>query len=326
MINLIYNEQLKLLRKKRLYVIMVMIFILVSLFTYAQYKQTNELIEKMGHVNWRVQLQQKIVDTQNRLNSTNIPNDFKQTLKIQVSQQQYYLDHNIDPAAPGAPTFMRIFIENAISLLLPLLVLVIASDLVSSEYSNGTIKLLLTRPVKRWKILMSKYFALLLSISLILFCMALFSYLISGLIFGYNGWSLPMITGFKADGNTLNTTGAYTIPLWKYVVIEYGLAWFVGVVVGALTLLLSVLIRSTAAVMGIMLASLIAGAILVNMVSSWHSAKYLFMLNLQLTHYIHGTNPPITGMTLGFSLIVLLIWLVISIIFSFAIFTKQDVY
>lgn len=52
--------------------------------------------------------------------------------------------------------------------------------------------------------------------------------------------------------------------------------------------------------MGIMLAALISGAILSNMVSSWHSAKYLFMVNLRLTDYIKGAAPPIEGMRLAF--------------------------
>ena len=67
----------------------------------------------------------------------------------------------------------------------------------------------------------------------------------------------------------------------------------------------SVLIRSTAAGMGIMLAALVSGSILSAMVSSWESAKYLFMVNLNLTGYLNGMAPPIEGMTLLFSIGVL---------------------
>jgi ABC-2 type transport system permease protein len=75
-----------------------------------------------------------------------------------------------------------------------------------------------------------------------------------------------------------------------------------------------------------MLAALISGAILNNMVSSWHSAKYLFMVNLRLTDYLRGMAPPIEGMTLSFSLMVLLIWWVAAIFVSFYVFMKKDVY
>ncbi len=326
MINLVYNEQLKIFSKKRLFVIMLIIAILVPIITYAQYKQDKTAEEKLGTKDWRVQLQQSIVDTQNRLSSSQLPEDFAQYLKIELTQEQYYLDHNINPNSPGAPTFMRIFAENAIDLLLPLLVMVVAADLVSAEASGGTIKVLLTRPVKRWKILLSKYIALLFGISLIILCVAILSYAISGIVFGYKGWNMPMLTGFITKGEDLITTHVHLISQWKYILMEFGLVWFVCVVVGTLTFMLSVLIRSTAAVMGIMLAALIAGAILVNMVSSWQSAKYLFMVNLQLTDYVNGTKPPIEGMTLGFSITVLLVWMIASLIVAFTVFNRRDVY
>lgn len=135
-----------------------------------------------------------------------------------------------------------------------------------------------------------------------------------------------MLTGFSTHGTTLITTHAILIPLWKYLLIEFGLAWFVCTVVGTITLMLSVIIRSTAAVMGIMLAALITGTILANLASSWTNAKYLFMVNLQLTDYINGTSPPVEGMTLGFSLSVLLVWMTASIVVAFTVFCRKDMY
>lgn len=326
MIQLIYNEQLKLWKKKRILVIILIIACLVPIFTYAQYKESKALQEKIGTTDWRVKLQKQIVDTQNRLGSASLSDDFKKYLRITLSQEQYYLNHNINPNAPGAPTFMRVFIENAIGMLLPLFVMVAASDIVSAEAGSGTIKLLLTRPVKRWRILLSKYIAMLLSVSFILLCTAVFTYGISGLVFGYHGWNMPILTGFTIKGDELLTSHVHAVSQWKYLLMAFGLAWFVGVVSGSLTFMLSVLLRSTAAVMGIMLSSLIAGAILTNMVSAWPSAKYLFMVNLQLTNYLNGTSPPVAGMTLGFSVAVLLVWLFLSLVVFFVVFTKRDVY
>ena len=77
-------------------------------------------------------------------------------------------------------------------------------------------------------------------------------------------------------------------PQWQYILMEFGLAWFVALVVGTLSFMLSVLIKSTAAGMGVMLACLISGTILSNMVSAWESAKYLFMVNLELINYLEG--------------------------------------
>ncbi|MFC0189726.1 ABC transporter permease subunit [Fictibacillus aquaticus] len=326
MTSLVHNEMLKLLRKKRLYVIILIIAFLVPLFTYAQFKQIQTAAEKLGTDDWRTRLQQEIVDTQNRLSSSRIQDEWRKFLKVRLTQQQYYLDNDINPQAPGAPTFMRVFAENSIDLLLPLLVMVVAADLVSSEASGGTIKLLLTRPVQRWRILLSKYLALLLSVSFIVLMVGILSYLISGIVFGYGGWNLPLLTGFSVQGDELVTNSVHMVPQWQYILMEFGLVWFVCVAVGTLTFMLSVLLRSTAAVMGIMLASLIAGAILVNMVSSWESAKYFFMVNLQLTNYVSGMALPIEGMSLGFSMAVLAVWTIAALVISFVVFTKRDVY
>lgn len=317
---------LKLLAKKRLLVIAAIIAVLVALFTYAQLRQVETQRERMGTSDWKTILQQQIIDTQNRLSSSRISEEWKKQLQVSLQQQQYYLDHNINPSEPGAPTFMRMFIENSIDLFLPLMVMVIASDLVSSEHSQGTIKLLLTRPIKRWRVLLSKYVTLCLAISAIVAIMGFLSYLISGLVFGYKGWGAPILTGFSAAGSTLDTSGVKLVGQWQYLLMEFGLVWFVAIVVGTLSFMLSVLIRSTAAGMGIMLAALISGAILSNMVSSWESAKYLFMVNLRLTDYMTGTAPPIEGMTLSFSLAVLLAWWAAGLFISLYVFINKDVY
>ncbi|SFA71722.1 MULTISPECIES: ABC transporter permease [unclassified Bacillus (in: firmicutes)] len=326
MIKLVQNEMMKLMAKKKLLVIAAIIGVLVVLFTYAQFKQIETQREKLGTTDWKSLLQQQIIDTQNRLSSSRINDEWKKQLQVSLQQQQYYLDNNINPSEPGAPTFMRMFIENASDLFLPLMVMVIAADLVSSEHSLGSIKLLLTRPVKRWKVLLSKYMTLCLAISAVIAITGILSYVISGAIFGYRGWSAPILSGFKVTASGLDTSSVRLVEQWQFLWMEFGLVWFVAIVVGTLSFMLSVLIRSTAAGMGIMLAALISGAILSNMVSSWTSAKYFFMVNLKLTDYMNGKAPPIEGMTLSFSLMVLLVWWAAALFVSFFVFTKKDVY
>ena len=317
---------MKLLAKKRLLIIGVIVAVLVVLFTYAQYKQAEEQREKLGTDDWRTAVQQQIIDIQNRLSSSRMLDEWREQLQVTVKQQQYYLDHNINPSEPGAATFTRMFIENASSLFIPLLVMIVASDLVSSESSQGTIKLLLTRPVPRWKILMSKYITLLLSISIIVAMTGVLAYALSGVVFGYHGWNAPIITGFTVEAGNVDTSGVRLISQWQLLLMDFGLVWYIAVVVGTLAFMLSVLIRSTPAGMGIMLAALISGAILNNMVSSWESAKYFFMVNLQLTNYLSGVAPPIEGMTLLSSVLILFVWWLAALIVSFIVFIRKDVY
>jgi ABC-2 type transport system permease protein len=260
------------------------------------------------------------------LSSPGILEEWKRTLQVQVQILQYYVDHDINPDEPNGVTFTREFMRNAIGLFIPLMVLVIASDLVSSEHAGGTIKLLLTRPVRRWKILLSKYIAMMLYVSLIVITIAALCYGISGAVFGYGGWHIPTLTGFQISGSEVNFANVHAVVHWKYMWMEVGLVWFSSLVVGAIALMVSVLIRSTAAGMGIMLATIIAGSILSAMASSWESAKYFFMLNLDTVGYLAGSPPAIPGMDLTFSIMVLTIWTFASILVSFGVFTRQDIY
>ncbi|HDX9579275.1 ABC transporter permease [Bacillus cytotoxicus] len=322
--NLVYNEAEKIYRKKRIVVVMLILAILIPIFVYAQYREVQTTEKRLGTSDWKVSLQQQIVDSQNRLNNSRLPEEWKAWLKVRVQQQQYYLDHNINPIAPGAPTFVRMFIEQGITLFIPLLIMIVAIDIVSGERSDGTMKMLLTRPIRRWKILLSKYATMVLFISIILLLVLVLSYVLSGTVFGYAGWNLPVLTGFITEKDTLNTSFVHLIPQWQYIVMAYGLAWFVAIVVGTISFMVSVLIRNTPAGMGVMLAALIAGGILNNFATSWEGAKYIFSVNLSLTDYLSGQLPALQGLSMSFSLLNLTIWAVVSLVIAFAVFTKQD--
>ncbi|MDB5054711.1 MAG: putative rane protein [Bacilli bacterium] len=328
MINLyplIHNETIKMLKKRRFLVIILIIAIMIPVFTYAQLKVSESTRKQFGTTDWHATTQQHIQEITNRLNNSRMPDVYKQYLQVQLKSLQYSLDKNIDPSSPNGVTFTRDFFKNAFGLFIPLMVAIIAADIVSSEHSTGTIKILLTRPVRRWKVLMSKWITLTLFISLIVLMTGVLCYAISGFVFGYAGWNLPVITGLQVTGTDFSTANAHVIPQWLFLIMEMGLGWFSCVVVGCLSLMVSVLVRSTAAGMGIMLATLIAGTILVNMVSSWESAKYLFMVNLETVNFLNGTLPPVPGLTLPFSLTVLSIWALASLTVSFRVFTKRDI-
>jgi ABC-2 type transport system permease protein len=294
------------------------------MFTYAQMRSSERSQEKFNG-DWKLELQQQITDNQNSLGSDRVPEEWKKYRVIIVQQLQYYLDHDVNPKEPNGVTFTREFMDNSISLFIPLLIMAIASDIVSGERTTGTIKMLLTRPVKRWKVLLSKLIAMLMFVSLIVLSTFAISYIVSGAAFGYVGFNIPVFTGFQLIGSDVDLSAVHAIPQWEYLLMQCGLIWFVAVTIALLAFMVSVLVKSTAASIVVMMATLIAGSILTNMASSWTSAKYLFMVNLQLTNYLSGTPAPIEGMNLNFSLIVLGVWALISVIVSFTVFTKRDI-
>ncbi|MBE9914876.1 ABC transporter permease [Paenibacillus donghaensis] len=321
---LIKNETIKIVKKKRFYVILLILAVLVPMFVYAQMRSAERTREKFAG-DWRLEVQQQITDNENSLASDRVPDEWKKFRKIFVQQLQYYLDHDVNPNAPNGVTFTREFMNNSINLFIPLLIMAIASDIVSGERTSGTIKMLLTRPVKRWKVLLSKLITLFMFTSLIIVSAFIITYVVSGAVFGYKGFELPVFTGFQISGSDVDMAAVHAVPQWKYLLMQGGLIWFVGLVIASLAFMVSVLVRSTAASIVVMMASLIAGTILTNMAAAWNSAKYLFMVNLKITDYLSGTPAPIEGMNLTFSLAVLSAWAIAAIAISFLVFTKRDI-
>ncbi|HAK99662.1 ABC transporter permease, partial [Exiguobacterium sp.] len=247
MIGLVRNEVTKIASKRRFAVVAIILIVLVSMFTYAQYRDIQEQIKKQGTLDWRVELQQDIVDTQNRLASSSIQDEFRQFLEFDLKQNQYYLDNDINPNYPGAPTFIRIFFSQGLTLILPLFIIVIMADIVSGEQNDGTIKTLLSRPVRRWKILMAKWLTVLLYTSMLMALTVVVCYAISGIVLGYDGWTAPILTGFQASpSGTFSTEFVHTLPMWEYLLMAVGLAWIVTAVVGTIALMVSVLVKNTA--------------------------------------------------------------------------------
>jgi ABC-2 type transport system permease protein len=322
---LVKNEMIKMIKKKRFYVILLILLALIPMFTYAQMRVAQHTQKQFGTSDWKADQRQKVTDWEKRLSSARTPDEWKQQLRVQIQIANYYLDQDVNPSSPNAVTFTREFVKNAVGLFIPLIIMVISADIVSSEHSTGTIKLLLTRPVRRWKILLSKLITVIFFTSLTVLSTGLICYLISGVVFGYNGWHMPIFTGIQLSGADVDFSRVRAVDQWFFLLMEFGLVWFTAIVVAIMSLMLSVLIRSTAAGMGVMLAVLISGTILSNMVSSWETAKYLFMVNLDLTKYLTGGIPPIQGMDLGFSLSVLSVWTVVALIVSFTVFSRKDI-
>lgn len=323
---LVKNETIKILLKKRFLVIVLVLAVLIPVFVYAQLQTAREREKQFGTSDWRVVVQQQIYDMTNRLGSARVPEEWKRTYRVQIQQLQHYLDHDVNPASPDGVTFTRQFLGQSAAMFIPLLVLAIASDLVSGERSSGTIKLLLTRPVPRWKILMSKLLALALFVALIIATSVLLCYVIAGAVFGYGGWDMPVFTGFALEGTDVDMSRVHAVSQGQFILMQAGLVWYSAMAVACLALLVSVLVRSTAASIVIMMAAVTAGMILVNMAEAWESAKYLFVLNLDLPRYLAGSIPPVEGMTLTFSMGVLGLWSLVALVVSFIVFSRQDIF
>jgi ABC-2 type transport system permease protein len=322
MIALVQNETLKLVRRRRFAIVVGTMLVILTLVSYSQYRQLRE----SRNQNWRAELQERIARYENRLRRGNINQSWARSIRAEVNRLQFYLDRGIDPEHPTAPLVVRTFANAAGFLLLPLLISVLGSDIVSAESAEGTDKLLLTRPVRRWKILTSKLITLWLFASLTLLVGGLLSYAVTAPVLPTGGWNAPMFNGFQFNGNGFRLDAVRELPLWRDALIAYGLEWYALLTVAAIALMLSVIFKSSAGSIGTMLASLIGGTILTRISPDWTAGKYLFVSALPLADYYSGQAPPYDGMSMSFCLALLAAWAVLALIVAYALFTRRDVF
>ena len=321
-VALLQNETVKIIRRRRFAIVIGILTAILVLVSYSQYRQ----LQNQRNRNWRADIQQRIAAMQNTLRRGRINESWARAMRAEINRLQFYLDHDLEPDKPSAPIFVRGFANAAGFLLLPLLIAILGSDIVSAENAEGTDKLLLTRPIRRWKILTSKLVTLWIFATLTLLCGALLAFLISAPVLPAGGWNAPMFSGFQFGRGNMSVEGIRQLPLWKDALIAYGLEWFALLTVASISLMLSVIFKSSAASIGTMLASLIGGTILTRISPDWTAGKYLFVSALPLADYYSGQAPPYDGMSMTFCITLLAAWAVGAMIVAYALFTKRDVF
>ena len=319
---LVENEVLKLWKRRRFRLVLAILVALIGIIVFARVETRRRFGSQKD---WRVDTQEQVARMRNWLRQGRMPDTQRRWVQFEVARLQYHLDRNIDPEDLSGPLFARGFASAASYLLLHLLAIIFAADIVSSEFAQGTVKLLLTRPVGRSRVLASKLAALLLAVALTVLVGGVVAYLFGGLAYGFRGWDAPVLTGFRLAGETIDSSAVRSVPLWQDAVLVFGLAWFATATVAAIGFMTSVLLRTTAASMGTMFAALILGTILPRLASTWEFQKYLFVTNLPLPDYYTGSPPPIAGMTVPFSVAVLAAWGVAALVVAFAVFARRDV-
>jgi ABC-2 type transport system permease protein len=323
--GLVENETLKLLRRRRPQLVLLVLTLFLAISTWAQHRQEQNRRRNDGDTDWRARVEQRIASAERSANRRRIFSGYSRLRRFEAVRLRHHLERGINPDVQTGPLASRAFAVVASALLLPLLVTVLVADLVSHETSAGTVKMLLTRPVSRRRVLASKLAAMAIFTSVLVVASALLSWLIAGFAFGWRGFGAPMLTGFRSLVEGVDVGNVRAAPLWLDTLAAYGLAWFAALVTGCIAVTFSVLFRSTAAAMGTMMALIVSGALLGQLASDWEPAKWIFVTNLILPQLHAGMPPPVAGMTLSQSVVVLAIWAVTAVAVGMWVFSRRDV-
>lgn len=233
--------------------------------------------------------------------------------------------------APVAQSSMFGFLSQASMLvsMLSLFIIIMGATIMASEYSSGTIKLLLISPHKRWKLFAAKMASLFLigiAMLALLFASALAT---GGILFGFQGTG-PYL--HYANGQVTES------PYVLMALFRYLLACPELLVMTALAVMLAVVMRRSAVAIGVGTALLFGGGMISMILTMlpYDFKRFILFLNTDLSMYfpqlsmnqmemMTGQALPAAGMTVQFSLAVLAVYFICFTYIALDSFNRRDI-
>ncbi|WP_153721597.1 ABC transporter permease [Sporosarcina cascadiensis] len=310
MLNLIRNEWMKLWAKKGTWIMTVLLIAcvigLMALTKWINNQNTTE------HTDWKANTQEQLQYTKEAI-ELDLPEMEREQNEETVKILEYRLANDIPPLAEDGRESL-IINPVGIGSLVVLLTVIVAAGIVASEFSQGTIKMLLTRPVKRWKIMTSKY------VTVLLF----------GVLLMFIGFAVTVICAYilfpAGAGQELKLDGNAVVPVsvWGHGLYMLVLAFVNVIITATFAFMIGSVFRSNGMAIGLSLFIFFTGNMVVLLLSQYEIVKYLLFTHMDLTMYESG-SVFVDGITMPFSLAVLTVYLVIFLLISYTVFTKRDI-
>ncbi|GEL78000.1 ABC transporter permease [Tenuibacillus multivorans] len=314
-LKLIYNELYKIYVRQSTWVMYILLALIVlggAILTTTFDDITTEYSD-----NWREELTQeneKLLNQNTEMAENSGPEFTVEYNSGEIAKNNYYLEHDIRPLNYGAWQYVQ---ENAGLLsFVSLFTIIIGASVVASEFKWGTIKLLLIRPISRTMILLSKFSAVLVFALFSLVFVMLSSLLIGGIFFGFEGIN-PHIVLEKTEGFTYVPLIGETLSAYGYNIINL-------VMMTTFAFMISTIFRNSSLAIGLGIFLMMGGSMVVGIFRDYDWAKYILFANTDLKQYETG-NVLMEGMTLGFSITILIVYFIVFISLSWVFFNKRDV-
>ena len=314
MVNLIKNEWMKIFRRPGTIVMIAILVFSLAVVAIVIKSQQNSMDVQQDH-NWQQVLQEENNALKQQMAKSQIKSE-KQYFKKEIAINDYRIKHDIPPKEKYK---VWSFVKDSSQLIMlaGVFIIIVAAGIVASEFNWGTIKLLLIRPINRTKILLAKYVTVLLFAVLMLAIMFIFSSVLGAILFGMPDKAVPYLNYFNGHVTEQNMVA--------HLLVYYGLSSIDMIMLVTMAFMISAVFRNSSLAIGLSLFLLFTGGqftALLAMKFDW--AKYVLFANTDLMQYFEGT-PLVEGMTIPFSIIMLVIYFALFQFLAFYVFKKRDV-
>lgn len=312
--------------------------------------QMKDEISKLKALNgkeedWRVSLSTRIQDLETMMKSESSANqEAKNQWSQELAELKYLKEHDIKPTQYydfNAYIFIQKLVEVLGQVFLVIGIAMFVSDMVSGECTPPTLKLLLTQPVSRGKVILSKFIAVTLASVGAIIVVETLAFLAVGLLYGFGDPSYPVMVGnqyffdksifLESGGHPLILVAGsgHIIPIWQYTINLLLMQGLFIIACTAFTFLISTLFKTSMVSMGVSAVSLIAMTIVFSLIGGLRKlSMYVFTSYFDMGGVLKGTtaqqfqNP---SSNLGLTVAIFAGWTLVCYLVSHFIFTKKDI-
>lgn len=305
MLKLISNEWTKLWSKKATWIMLI----LTVLFVFTLFVGDKLLTSNNDY--WIEDEKNIIVENQKLIDSGNSSKEQISDSKEKIAISQYRLDQNMSPYSMNGSDFIAS--GSSLMMFVSLFATIVAAGIVSFEFGNGTIKMLLTRPINRWKILLSKLITTFIFAFLLGAIIYILSLLIAVIFYGSSNPELEYVNGAVVEVSKLSF--AFSTYAYNYVGITMSIL---------LAFMLGTVFNSSSLAIGLTLFISFMSKTFVHLLSQYEFIKYFWFSVTDLQGIKNGASM-IPDLTISFAVVILVVYAVLFIAISFFKFTKQDI-
>ncbi|WP_223700532.1 ABC transporter permease [Sutcliffiella deserti] len=312
MAKLIQNELIKWFRRPSFYVmslILIALAVVSVVFTLMMGStMENAPDENANQASWKESLQQE--NEQLKMTMDADSHWEQRTYAI----NEYRIKNNL---APVQENTVWTYVDSTIGLssIITLFVVIIAAGMIASEFSWGTIKLLMIRPIKRSKILLAKYLAVLVFMAIFYVILFITSFLVGAIAFGMDS-STELL---YANGEII------ALHPFMFITLKMLLSSLDVLLFATIAFMISSVFRNNSLAIGLSLFLLFTGTQITQLVSmKYEWAKFSPFANINFTAFIDGI-PVVAGTSFWFSIVMFLVYFILLQVISFLTFVKRDI-
>ena len=317
MLNLLKNEWMKIFKRAGTYVMIGLLLLFVTVMAaFIKYQESGGTVPDNSDWQRGIEMQNETLTKELEEYGDTFTPEMRHSYESDIAIGEYRLEHNI---SPNDSYSVWSFVQDASFVIefVGMFSIIIAAGIVASEFNWGTIKLLLIRPIRREKILLSKYVTVVLFSLMLLALLFSYSAILGGILFGTPGEVSPYLR--YQDGQVIETS------MFVHLLTYYGLNSINLFMLTTMAFMISAAFRNSSLAIGLSLFLMFMGGTVTSLVAMRYDwAKYILFANTDLMQYLDG-SPLIAGMTMGFSVIMLIIYFLLFQFIAFYTFKKRDV-